>query len=60
MLEGALPEVRPELRQVAVARVEAKYGRREPSGAGLDALRRAYLRVRRYLFLLLLPTRRGR
>ena len=60
MLEDALPEVRPELREVAVARVEAKYGRREPSGAGLDALRRAYLRVRRYLFLLLLPTRRGR
>jgi hypothetical protein len=59
-LEGALPEVRPELREVAVARVETRYGRREPSGVRLNALRQAYRRVRRHLVLLILPNRRGR
>jgi hypothetical protein len=60
MLEDVLPEVSPELREVAVARVEATYGHRETSGVRLNALRQAYRRVRRYLLLLVLPSRRRR
>jgi hypothetical protein len=57
-LETALPEVAPELHAVALARVEATYGRRQPSQVRLSALRAAYRRVRHHLLLLVLPGRR--
>jgi hypothetical protein len=49
-----VPAVRGELRVVATAKVESTYGRRQPHGDALQALRDAYARVRIGLLRLLL------
>ncbi|HSH21171.1 MAG TPA: transglutaminaseTgpA domain-containing protein [Candidatus Caenarcaniphilales bacterium] len=49
-----VPAVGPDLRVVATAKVEATYGRRQPDGDALRALRDAYRRVRLGLLRLLL------
>ena len=58
VLADLLPGVRPELEVVARSRVEAAYAKRPPAGVRLLAFSRAYHRVRRNLFWLLLPWRR--
>lgn len=63
-LGEAVPGVRPELHVVAAAKVETTYGGRQLPSDALDALRRAYARVRVGLLRLLwrrprLPRLRG-
>lgn len=45
-LAQLVPVARGDLELIALAKVEARYGRREPSASVLDSLTRAYRRVR--------------
>jgi transglutaminase-like putative cysteine protease len=58
-LGDLVPAARPELQLVALAKVEATYGRRQPGPEGLVALRAAYRRLR-FRLLTLALRRRGR
>jgi hypothetical protein len=57
-LADIVPALKPELHVVATAKVEATYGRRDPTKASLTAIHAAYARIRRTLFKLFFHPRR--
>ena len=53
-----VPVLKPELHVVATAKVEATYGRRDPTKTSLTQVHAAYGRIRRRLLLLFFHPRR--
>jgi hypothetical protein len=57
-LSEIVPVLKPELQVVATAKVEATYGRRDPTKTSLTQVHAAYGRIRRKLLMLFLHPRR--